>query len=258
MNDVMHAEDAGNPEGSAMVLIHGFLSSNVQWDLNRDGLGERHRLVLVELPGHGASDAPTEADGYSAATIIAEIERIRTVRGIDQWWVCGQSLGGAIAILYCLAHPDRVHGLIFTNSRAAFGIGRRGVSREQGERPPALTSTRDLPIHPINAKRLDEQLKARMVEAADAMPLHAVEHFTARRHTWRAVDQMPSLAMPVLLVNGRWESAFQPFVETAEQLIPQFEHVSLEGGHAINAEQSVGFNEAVRAFVERHAQACAT
>ena len=252
MNSVMHAEDAGSPDGSAMVLIHGFLSSNVQWDLNRDDLCTRHRLILVELPGHGSSDAPDDQGGYTAEHIISELERIRTERDIEQWWVCGQSLGGAIATLYCLAHPERILGLIFTNSRAAFGIGRRGVSREPGEPAPVLRSTRDLPVHPINAKRIDERLKARMVAAADAMPLHAVNHFTALRHTWRAVDHMSSLTMPVLLVNGRWEKAFQPFVETAEQLIPQFEHVPLEGGHAINAEQPDAFNEAVRVFVERH------
>lgn len=248
----MYAEDGGNQSGDALLLVHGFLSSNAQWNLNRASLGEKYRLVEVELVGHGSSEAPDDSEAYSLASHLAEFERVRIERGIDKWWVCGQSLGGAIVIQYCLAYPERIHGLIFTNSRAAFGIKRKGVSREKGEPIPVVTSTRDLPIHPINAKRLDEDLKAAMVAAADAMSLHVVDQYTERRHTWRSVDRLPELSMPVLLVNGRWESAFQEFVERASELIRHVEVVSIEGGHAINAEQPEGFNQAVHDFIGRN------
>ena len=249
----MFVEEAGNPDGPPMLMVHGFLSSNAQWDLNRDELGKYYRLLMVELVGHGSSDAPDDPAGYTIEHLVERIEEIRDASGVDTWWVCGQSLGGAISILYCLTKPEQVRGLIFTNSRAAFGIKRQGVSRENGK-PPPITSTRDLPVHPINAKRLPESIKARMVDAADGMAVHSVEHFMARRHTWKSTDRMPELAMPVLLVNGRWESAFQPFTEQAAALIPDFELVSLEGGHAINAEQPDGFNAAVVDFIDRHTE----
>ena len=184
-------------------MVHGFLSSNAQWDLNRKALGEHYRLVLVELVGHGGSSAPHEDDAYTAEAHCAEFERIREQLAIETWWVCGQSLGGAIMIHYALAHPEQVRGLIFTNSRAAFGIKRTGVSQEANQARAAITSTRSLPIHPINATRLDEGIKARMVEAADAMALHAVDRFLSRRHlslihisepTRRYASRMPSSA----------------------------------------------------------------
>ena len=245
----MHVEEAGNPDGPALLMVHGFLSSNAQWDLNRQALGERYRLVMVELVGHGHSVAPHEADGYTAEAHCDEFERIRQDHGIETWWVCGQSLGGAITIHYALAHPERLRGLIFTNSRAAFGIKRTGVSQDPATDRPKIGSTRDLPIHPMNATRLDEQIKARMVAAADAMPLHAVEQFLSRRHTWKSTHRMAELAMPVLLVNGRWEKSFQPFVEQAEESIGDLQVVTLEGGHAINAERPEEFNAAVIDFI---------
>ena len=247
----MFAEEAGNPDGPPLVMVHGFLSSNAQWDLNVDELSKHYRLILVELLGHGRSDAPDDPHAYQIDRLVADFERIREAHNVDTWWVCGQSLGGAISILYCLANPEAVRGLVFTNSRAAFGIKREGVSREGGVLPE-IASTRDLPVHPINAKRLPDGIKSRMVDAADAMPLHAVNHFMKRRHTWRSTDRMSELAMPVLLVNGRWESAFQPHAELAQELIDQLELVSLEGGHAINAEQPDGFNTAVIDFISRH------
>ena len=247
----MHLEEAGNPAGPPMLMLHGFLSSNAQWHLNRAALGEHYRLLMVELVGHGRSEAPDEPDAYALDRLIAQIETIRETAGIERWWVCGQSLGGAIAIQYCLAMPDRVHGLIFTNSRAAFGIKREGVSAEDGKRPP-LTSTRDLAVHPINATRLDDEIKRLLVEAADGMPIHAVRHFLRRRHTWQSTDRMHELTMPVLLVQGRWESAFRPFADQARMLIQRLEVVEVEGGHAINAEQPDAFNAAVIDFVSRH------
>lgn len=242
----MFSEEAGNPDGPAMVMLHGFLSCNAQWDLNRDALGKHYRLILVELVGHGRSDAPADGTAYDAAALVEEFEYIRQQYRVDKWWVCGQSLGGAISLLYCLAHPAVVEGLIFTNSRAAFGIKREGVS---GERAPGIRTTRDLPVHPINAKRLPEPVKGRLVAAADAMSVHAAQNFMHRRHTWKSTDRMGELSMPVLLVNGRWESAFQPFAEQASNLIENLTIVNLEGGHAINVEQHQGFNDAVIDFI---------
>lgn len=248
MQQHLHVVEAGAPDGYPMLFVHGFLSSSVQWDLNRPALGDELRMVMVELFGHGASPAPEEVHSYDAEAHIAEFERIREQRNLGTWWVCGQSLGGAVAMHYCLAHPERVRGLVFTNSRAAFGLGRPGVSDPQPERT-ALTSVRDLPIHPMNAKRLDASLRDRMIEAADGMPLHAVEHYLSLRHTWNASERLSELSMPVLLVNGKWEKAFQPFVASAEAAVPNLRVVSLEGGHAINAERSAEFDLAVLEFV---------
>lgn len=244
----MFVEEAGNPAGPPLLMVHGFLSSNAQWDLNRAELGAHYRLLMVELPGHGRSAAPKEADDYAIDSLVAAFEAIRIAHNVDQWWVCGQSLGGAISILYCLARPEQVHGLIFTNSRAAFGIKRQGMSGNGGA-PPQIKATRDLSVHPINAKRLPEPIKQRMVDAADGMDIGAVNHFLGRRHTWKSTERMAELTMPVLLVNGRWEKAFQEFVDQAAERIPDLRVVTLEGGHAINAEQPEQFNQAVIEFV---------
>lgn len=239
------AEVTGNPDGRAMLMIHGLLSSNAQWDANRDALGRDLRLVMVELPGHGRSAAPGAAEAYRADRILTGLEAVRRDAAVERWWVCGQSLGGAVAVRYCLAHPDRVLGLILTNARAVFGVDRPG-----DDVLPA--STRDLRLHPINATRLPPDVKARLVDAADAVPLHVFGHFASQLDAWRSSDELSRLQVPVLLVNGRWETRFQPHVAEARAALPQLEVVDLEGGHAINAEQPGAFNAAVVDFVGRH------
>lgn len=245
----MSSKEAGNPAGPPMLLLHGFLSCAAQWDLNLERLGERFRLIIVELMGHGSSDTPHESDWYGPEYVLSELERIRIEHEVDRWWVCGQSLGGAIATRYALAHPDRALGLVFTNSRAAFGIARPGISQII---PDTISSTRDVSVHPINATRLPEAVKERLVAAADATPLHVVNFVTGHRNAWRSVDQMTELTIPVLLVNGRWEKAFQKTLNAVRDSIGHVEIVDLEGGHAINIEQAAGFDAAVLDFTARH------
>lgn len=238
--------ESGNSSGQPVLLIHGFLSSRHQWDLNLDRLGATLRLLMVEIPGHGASPAPCDPAAYEPAGLLASLEQVRTERGIDRWWVIGQSFGGAFATRYALTHGDRVRGLVITNSRATFGVG---TDDDEPTRIPS--DLRRTPFHPIHAKRFPADLKARMVEAADAIPQHAVEHLARSARGWRCGDELAHLAMPALLVNGRWETAFQPDADHVREHHPEIEIVDLEGGHSINVEQPAAFDSAVLDFIAR-------
>ncbi len=251
MTPAVYVEEAGNPAGPAILLVHGFLSSAAQWDLNVERLGQAHRLLLMELPGHGRSPAPDERDAYAPDRIVEAIESVREAHGVDRWWVVGQSLGGAVSIRYGLTHPERVLGLIFSNSRAVFGIGRRGADGVRGM-SQAPSTPRELPFHPANASRFPSAVKARLVAAADAVAMHVVDHVGSHRGEWRSGHRFGELQMPTLLVNGRWETLFQPCVDEARAALASLEVVHLEGGHSINIEQPEGFDAAVVDFIRRH------
>ncbi len=245
----LHVDEVGDPAGEAVILIHGFMSSNVQWDLNVERLGRRFRLFLVELPGHGRSPGPDEPLAYGRTVVLDHLDRLRAERSLERVWLVGHSLGGAVAARYCLAHPDRVRGLVVTNSRAMFGLPRRSG---QPRPPVTLEERRSLPTHPIHAKRFPAVLKEKMVVAADAMPAHAIAHLGSNAHGWSSREDLGSISVPTLLVNGTWEKAFQKSVPIARQTIPRLEVVDLEGGHSINVEQPEAFDRAVEAFVDRH------
>jgi pimeloyl-ACP methyl ester carboxylesterase len=134
-----------------------------------------------------------------------------------------------------------------TNTRAAFGAGRSQPSVDY-----TSIDLRDVPFHPINARRFPADLKARMVEKADAIPGHVLNHTIAHRDRWEVVDHLHELTMPLLLVNGRHERVFQPFIDEMRHSVSEFEIVHLDGGHSINVEQPHAFNLAVLDFVARH------
>jgi len=247
---MLNYEVLGNPDGPTLALIHGFMSSNAQWDLNVDRLGAELRLVLIELRGHGDSPAPEDPARYERAVTVASIDEVREAVGCDAWWIGGHSLGGATAIRYAIDHPDRVRGLIYTNTRAAYSTP-RNTTDVVSTVTEGLGDLRSLPYHPIHAKRFPEDLKAKMVAIADNMAPHAIRNTVAARNGASSRNDQHRLSMPVLLVNGRYERNFQKYIEVAREQISDLEIVELEGGHSVNIEQAEGFDQAVLAFVAR-------
>lgn len=239
--------ETGTASGPPVLFIHGMMSSNLQWDLHLEPLGRHLRMFLVELPGHGDSPAPDRVDAYGPGEVLAQLDALRRHVGVESWWVVCQSMGAAVGFRHALDQPDHVSGVIFSNARAVFGVSRSASL----DIPDTVDGRRDLFFHPIRAKRFPEDLKAKMVAVADAMPGYALQHMRDNVATWASRDDLGSLTMPVLLVNGRWEKRFQPFVQVAADAIADLTVVDLEGGHSINVERPRQFEQAVLDFINR-------
>ena len=246
-------EMAGRDAGPTLLLLHGFLSSNLQWVPNREALGRHFRLALAELWGHGKSPAPKDPRAYAVDRYVAELEAVRAQLGVDRWLVCGQSFGAGIAIRYALAHPHAVRGLVITNSRSALN----DVSGEAGGAGDLdaweSLDLRALPYHPCHARRFPPALKARMETAADAIPPYALWQATAT--TTRDLscrNEVSGLAVPTLLVNGRFEKSFQPDRDFAAEVVPGIEVADLDAGHSVNVEAPRAFERAVIDFAAAH------
>jgi len=230
------------------------MSSNLQWALNREGLARHYRVAAAELWGHGKSPAPAAENAYRVARYVDELERIRTTLGAERWLVCGQSFGAGIAIHYALAHPEATRGLIFTNSRSAMNDVSEAAGR--GGHAPRSWQTLDLrtlPLHPRHARRFPSDLKARMEAVADACDRRALwlgSTVTAAGTCCRHLAA--KIAVPTLLVNGRFERRFQPDRDFAAATIPDIEVIDLDAGHSVNIEAPAAFDRALIDFAARH------
>ncbi|MGM0585939.1 MAG: alpha/beta fold hydrolase [Pseudomonadota bacterium] len=256
MSGGVHWEVHG-PEGAPpLLMVHGFLSSRAQWRANLDGLAGPFRVVLVELLGHGRSAAPRDRAAYEPAAYHAVFEAIRRELGAERWAVCGQSFGAALTLGYALDYPERVSAQVFCNSNAAF---RDFASPEQlastraraGDiRAGGRAAIRAQPMHPANAKRFPEAVRAELAADAELIDPEGASlslEITLPRAGVR--ERMRTNRTPVLMVNGRWEKKFQPHADWAERNVPRLRRTDLEGGHSINVEQAEAFDAAVIEFL---------
>lgn len=246
---LLNYETLGNPSSPALLMLHGILSSNYQWDLNKAELSGSYFLVMVELWGHGGSPAPEEPSAYRPECYVDELEAIRNTLNIDQWCVIGQSYGGAVAMQYALAAPQTVLKLVITNSSAGLTAMPNGKPDNYPE--DAFNDTRALPMHPINAKRLDPEVKAKFVEIADKTRSISVLNTFNEVYEMNSHDRVGELSMPVMLAHGIYEKKFQPIVDWLGDNHPSLKIAPLEAGHSVNVDAPEQFNQLIFEFIGR-------
>ena len=106
--------EAGPRAGSPIVLVHCFTCSINWWEGMIPLLAREHRVVAMDLRGHGGSEKPTE--GYSipeqAELLAAALGRL----GVRDATVVGHSLGGPISIALAEQSPGLVDRLVIIDS----------------------------------------------------------------------------------------------------------------------------------------------
>src|SRR5271169_5382695 len=97
-NGAIAVHESGG-QGPVVVLIHGNSSSSHAFSRQLDGpLGERFRLISVDLPGHGASDDAKDPSAYSLPGHARAVRAVLDALGIEAAHFVGWSLGGHVAL----------------------------------------------------------------------------------------------------------------------------------------------------------------
>jgi len=108
----VHYQEKG--AGTPLVLLHGFTSSTYSWKDAFEPLSKNFRVIAVDLKGFGFSGKP---DGdYSRRAQAALVTHLLDYLKIEKAWLCGNSMGGEIALDVALVNPQRVAGLILIDS----------------------------------------------------------------------------------------------------------------------------------------------
>jgi pimeloyl-[acyl-carrier protein] methyl ester esterase len=100
----LHQESFG--QGKTIVMIHGWAMHSGIWrDFARD-LGQRYRVICIDLPGHGQSEKLLPFTLASTAELVAN-----SVTEPECWWL-GWSLGALVTLDIAARFPQRCRGLI--------------------------------------------------------------------------------------------------------------------------------------------------
>jgi pimeloyl-ACP methyl ester carboxylesterase len=108
-----HITDRG--EGPVLVLLHGQSINLLAWQPAAELLARDHRVISVDLPGHGLT-GPDPAGRYTLAGMAESIDALMISLGVPRFALAGNSLGGGIALRYALAHPEKLDALVLVDA----------------------------------------------------------------------------------------------------------------------------------------------
>jgi proline iminopeptidase len=120
----IHVAEYGNPAGKPVVLLHGGPGAGSNATMPRFHDPEAYRIVVFDQRGSGKSTPHAELAENTTWDLVADMERIRTLLGLDRWQVFGGSWGSCLALAYAETHPERVSELVL---RGIFTLRRKEI-----------------------------------------------------------------------------------------------------------------------------------
>jgi pimeloyl-ACP methyl ester carboxylesterase len=179
----------GRTDDPALILIHGITDSRQMWHPLLPPLAEHHRVLTVDLRGHGESDCD---DPFDPVTYAADVVETADALGVTDAIVVGHSLGGLVASALATIAPCRAVVNIDQPLRLS------GFKDVLGQLEPMLKGS----------ERSFEEALAIIFGALDG-PLPA--HEQARLAAHRRADQH--------VVLGTWASVFDSTVEELDATV---------------------------------------
>lgn len=110
----IHYAVAGDPGTPTLLLVHGILQSADRWidQGYLDAFASQHRVIAVDLLGHGRSAKPTDPAAYAVDGHLEDLLAVLDADGATDWHVWGYSGGALLALALAAARPERTRSTI--------------------------------------------------------------------------------------------------------------------------------------------------
>lgn len=119
----IHVLTSGPAEGTAVLFIHGNVSSAAFWEETMLALPQGYRAIAPDLRGYGFTEAKpidaTQGLGDMATDIHALVEAL----GLEKFHIVGHSMGGGVVMKYAIAHPHDLLTITLVDTVSPYGYG---------------------------------------------------------------------------------------------------------------------------------------
>jgi pimeloyl-ACP methyl ester carboxylesterase len=112
-------------EGEPLLLVHGSALSKAIWR----GFGylkelrQHHRVITVDLRGHGRSDKPHRPEDYAMELVVADLLAVLDATGVEATHYFGYSFGARAGFAVAAAHPGRLRSFVSAGGSYRVGEG---------------------------------------------------------------------------------------------------------------------------------------
>ncbi len=239
--------------GEAAILIHGFGGDLNNWLFNHEALAVSRAVYALDLPGHGGSSK--QVGSGTVGEFANVLKGFMDTVGISKADLTGHSMGGAVAIEFALAHPERPVSLALI---ASAGLGPE-INGEYIEGFVAANRRKEIQPHLqklfadpklVSRRLVEEVLKYKHLDGVElALRTIAAQFCPGGRQAVVFRDRLSELRIPILVV---WGADDHILPVSHAQALP--ENVRAEifpgSGHMVQMEAATQFNGLIRSFWE--------
>lgn len=233
-------------EGEVLLLLHGLFGALSNFQGIIDHFKKTHKVVVPILP---IFELPVRE--VSVKTLMDHVHEFVELKDLKPLHVLGNSLGGHIALLYVLEHPERVKSITLAGSSGLFESAMGSTFPKRGDYEFIKKRTEFTFFDPTMAtKELVDEVFDIVNDRMKAIQVIATAK-SAIRHNLG--DNLHNIKVPTLLIWGKQDSITPPFVgEEFHELIPHSEFILMdECGHVPMMEKTEDFNKALETFLAK-------
>lgn len=257
----LHVLDVGPQDAPALVLLHGLGLNGLVWHDQVAALAADHRVIAVDLRGHGGSDKPLDA-GYSNAQVWADdLDAVLRALTPGSPVLVAWSYAGMVAADYLQRHgADDVAGVCLVAPLRKIGtpdavhlLGEQFLALVPGllseDRAEGLEAARQF-LGLVRAGAWPESDYYQLLGAALSVPPAVIGAMLSREQDNDVVWE--SAALPVMIAYGTDDAVIRPSSsEDLARIVSGADPRVYEGaGHAVFSEQPDRFNADLTAFAE--------
>ncbi len=233
-------------EGEPLVLLHGLFGALSNFQDLIEHFRTQYKVIVPLLPLFDLDIFHTTVGGLEK-----HVHRFIEVRGYTGINLLGNSLGGHVALVHILKHPERIKSLILTGSSGLFENGMGDSYPKRGDYEYIRKKTELTFYDPIIAtKELVDEVYAITNNRITVIKIIALAKSAIRNNLGEELNQVKQ---PTLLIWGNNDTVTPPFVaKEFNKLIPTSELYFIDKcGHAPMMEVPAEFNRILEQFLSR-------
>jgi pimeloyl-ACP methyl ester carboxylesterase len=231
-------------EGREIVLfIHGAGGGQYTWSYQKAFFEKRFNPIIIELPGHGASEGEGEEEiGRYAEHVYSFLKAL----AVSNVFLVGHSMGGAITQTLALTHPEVIKGISLVGTGAklkVFPMILDGIGSD------FAGNVRKITQFAYSRNTSSEMIDRGVADMMRCRPEILYGDFLACDR-FDIMAEVDKINLPTLIICGD-EDQLTP-VKCSQFLLQRIKGSRLEilpGGHMVMMEAAKPFNEKIGAFV---------
>ena len=240
-------------EGEPLMLLHGLFGALSNFKDLIDHFSRNYKVVVPMLPLFELDIFHTTVGG-----LAKHVHKFIEARGYNNINLLGNSLGGHVALVHILKHPQKIKTLTLTGSSGLFENGMGDSYPKRGDREYIRKKTELTFYDPAMAtKELVDEVFDITINRIKVIKIIALAKSAIRNNLG---EELNEIQQPTCLIWGNNDTITPPFVaKEFQKLIPNSElHFIDKCGHAPMMEVPGEFNIILDQFLTKHLKPAAS